>query len=180
MAKDRGERFQSMDEVLAHLKAVGARRPPPAPADAFDDLPTRSGAPQPALPPPIPPAQASAPGLWTALPPAFIVIAGIGTAAYVVRAPRPGATAAVERPSAPNSPTADAAPAAMVSTTPTAPDGYPSARAGATPVAGIPHASAGGAAGHRHQSVTMKRAGANAREPSTKKRAPSGYRDDPY
>ena len=179
MAKDRDGRFQSMDDLLAQLKAVRARltrvsapdsvppgadgvsagtiaqtpptpqpglrtpsepmsalrptpargtappsRPPPPPADAFDEVPTPSEGPTFAKPFRI------APALRTVLPPALIVIAGIGTAAYVLRAPPPGAVVA-PAPVAPP-PVAAAAPAPSVAPQPQPPAVYPTAYAGTT------------------------------------------------
>ena len=179
MAKDRDGRFQSMDELLAQLKAVRARltgvsapgsvppgadgvsagaiaqtpptpqpglrtpsepmsalrptpargiappsRPPPPPADAFDEVPTPSEGPTFAQPFRI------APALRTVLPPALILIAGIGTAAYVLRAPPPGAVVA-PAPVAPP-PVAAAAPAPPVAPPAHPPAVYPTAYAGTT------------------------------------------------
>ena len=189
MAKDRDERFQSMDDLLAQLKAVRAgltgvsasgsappgaggvsagmiaqtpptpqpglrtpsepmsalrptpargiappSRPPPPPADAFDEVPTPSERPTFAQPFRI------APALRTVLPPALIVIAGIGTAAYVLRAPQPGAAVApapVAQPPVAPPPVAPpvvaaAAPAPSVAPQPQPPAVYPTAYAGTT------------------------------------------------
>ena len=207
MAKDRDERFQSMDELLAQLKALRAHlagtsapssspsgadgisagtigqtpptpqpglrtpsepigalrptpargtatsgRPPPPPADAFVELPTPSERRDAGAAQAIRPAFLVAPVLRTALPPALIVIAGIGTAAYVLRAPEPSAAVAHVPPGAavapapvPQPPIAPpvvaATPAPSAAPQPPAPAVYPTAYAGTTLVTVISNPS---------------------------------------
>jgi serine/threonine protein kinase len=207
MAKSREERFQSMDELLAQLKAVrahltgisgahsapthhdtqplpksraiaqtastphpglrtpsepmsalrttpsrGTSRPPPPPPDAMEDheTPRPHRAASASGPPVLVPAtrgralriarrwteriarepvfrtvkaallrMANRPALRIALPPALIVLAGIGTAAYVVRAPAPAAVAAA--PAAGGPPPPAVAPAAATAPLPVVP-----------------------------------------------------------
>ena len=198
MAKDRDERFQSMDELLAQLKALRAHlagtsapsssppgadgisagtigqppptpqpglrtpsepmgalrptpargtatsgRPPPPPADAFVELPTPPERRDAGGEQAIRPAFFVAPVLRTALPPALIVIAGIGTAAYVLRAPQPSAAVApapvTQPPIAP--PVVAATPAPSAAPQPAAPAVYPTAYAGTTLVTVISNPS---------------------------------------
>jgi eukaryotic-like serine/threonine-protein kinase len=194
MAKDRGERFQSMDELLAQLKTVrthlagapapkgadgisagtiprtpptpqpGLRtpseptnalrrtpargtaspgRPPPPPHDAFDEgfIPSERDA---RSAQPIWHAFLLAPVLRTALAPALIVIAGIGTAAYVVRAPQPGAAMAAAptpQPAIAPPPVVAATPAPSTVPEPAPRAVYPTAHAGTTLVTVISNPS---------------------------------------
>ena len=184
MAKNRDERFQSMDEVLAQLKVLRAHltgisapgsallgadgiltgqtppTPPPGlrtpsePMGALRPTPARGTATS-GTPPP-PPADAfelpaacerrdagAAQGIWRtflvspalrmAFPPALIVIAGIGTAAYVLRAPQPSPAVAHVPPEA------AVAPAPVPQPPP--PAVYPTAYAGTTLVTVISNPS---------------------------------------
>jgi eukaryotic-like serine/threonine-protein kinase len=184
MAKNRDERFQSMDEVLARLKVLRAHltgisapgsalpgadgiltgqtplTPPPGlrtpsePAGVLRPTPARGTATS-GTPPP-PPADAfelpapserrdagAAQGIWRtflvspalrmAFPPALIVIAGIGTAAYVLRAPQPSPAVAHVPPEA------AVAPAPVPQPPP--PAVYPTAYAGTTLVTVISNPS---------------------------------------
>jgi len=125
-------------------------RPPPPPADAFVELPTPSERRDPGAAQAIRPAFLVAPVLRTALPPALIVIAGIGTAAYVLRAPQPGAAVAhvpagagVAPALVPQPPLAPPVVAATPSAAPQppAPAVYPTAYAGTTLVTVISNPS---------------------------------------